>query len=60
MNETMHRIAGWGAGLAGTMIATLAAAQTPVIPKIPDVSASVQEHFEQADTNHNGALDRAP
>src|SRR5690242_2435419 len=45
MNERLLRFAGWGAGLVGALIAHLAVAQTPVVPKIPDLSASVQEHF---------------
>jgi hypothetical protein len=58
MNETMRRLAQSGAGLVAAMIANLAVAQTPVVPKIPDLSASVQEHFQQADANHSGGLDR--
>lgn len=59
MNETMRRCIWWGAGLVCTMSATLAVAQTPMVPKIPDLSVSAQQHFEQADVSHTGRLDRA-
>ena len=47
-----------GMVVAGLAIARLASAQTPQVPKIPDLSPSVQDRFVRADTNHSGGLDR--
>ncbi len=55
----LQRIQHLGIGLICALMAHQAAAQTPAVPKIPDLSPAVQYRFEQADTDHSGGLDRA-
>ena len=59
MTKTNGHLIPWCGVVLGALLADLAIAQTPVIPKIPDISASVQEHFQAADADHSGGLDRA-
>ncbi|MGH3426268.1 MAG: EF-hand domain-containing protein [Mycobacteriales bacterium] len=57
MNQLVWIAGRWGIGMAWLVMAPVAFGQTPQI-KIPDLSPSVQDRFEHADTDHNGALDR--
>lgn len=59
MHDLKERIEQLAVGLICASMAHLAAAQTPAVPKIPDLSPTVQYRFQQADTDHSGGLDRA-
>ena len=58
MHRSIVAVGRLGVIVAGVMIAGLGSAQTPQIPKIPDLSPSVQDRFLRADTDHSGGLNR--